>query len=100
MPTSHERPWYRAEERARRKAETYRRRMAALGLPLDSIPDSNLAPQPALQYTQPAAYSTGLGYEQNTYQAMYPSVASRVPDFLNPSPAAALQWEMPQVRLY
>ena len=72
--------------------------MAALGLPLDGTADYTPAPQQVLHYMQPDAFANGLGYKQPVYPAMHPS--SELPDYLNPAPAGALQWEMPQVRFH
>ena len=85
--------------RAQRKAETYRRRMAALGQPVAAAEPSP-AYAPAFQqpyqdmYQDP--YAAAPGYGEPQYAPEYPSYAERA----FPAEAAlagALQWEMPQV---
>lgn len=70
--------------------------MAALGLPLSPEADYNTAPPQLVQYTEPMALQDAVLYQQAVYPVSYQS-EQRLPDYLNPAPAGALQWEMPQV---
>ena len=87
--------------RAQRKAETYRRRMAALGQPV-VVAEPSPVYAPAFQqpyqgmYLDPYA-AQGYGAPQYTPVPVYPNYPERA--FPADVPVAgALQWEMPQVR--
>lgn len=87
--------------RAQRKAETYRRRMAALGQPVMAA-EASPAYIPAFQqpyqgmYQDPYAAAQGYGAPQYIHAPVYPSYPDRAFPAEGPL-ASALQWEMPQV---